>query len=136
MEGKMKNKEVFKKTVEYISSNKMLCEYYDNEYVVAEFRIDDGFPHKIICNTDVYYSKEKHLIIGKCGSGIRPETLALHTKFNNYVICKPNEVGKLFNEWKNLPSIREIRKNSLKNIIDDLSRRINKLKSELNRLEQ
>ena len=126
---------VIRKTVEYVCNNNLLHEYRDNEYVIAEFRVDDGFVSKNICDTNVYYKKEKDLIIGKSISGINPKWLGSHTDYNNYIICKPIEVNKLFDEWKNLPAIRELRKNDLKNIINKLSKRIHKLKSELSKIE-
>ena len=116
------------KTVEYLLNNKLLGKYHNNTYVVVEFRVSYGIPYKSICNTNVCYDKNRNLIIGKCGSGITPESLALHTDYNNYFICKPDEVEPLFNEWKNLASIKEIRKRELQS-------RINRLLSELDMLE-
>jgi hypothetical protein len=123
---------VSNKTVEYLLNNRQLGKYHNNVYVIVEFRIcHGGVPEYSICNTDVYYDKKRNLILGKNGSGIIPESLAVHSDNNNYIICKPDEIGALFEEWKNLSPIKDVRKRALQSHMDDLLIELNMLKMEI-----
>ena len=125
---------VSNKTVEYLFNSRQLNKYHNNVYVIVEFRISNAVPEYSICNTNVYYDKKSNLIFGKCGSGISPEALAVHSDYNNYIICKPDEIGTLFEEWKNLPPIKDVRKRALQSRMDDLLAELNMLKTEITKI--